>query len=119
MKLRVIAISILLNIASTSLANTKIRMPDPAALTTCLSDYEHFLVKTNLVNDLANKELEIPDIIYLLDTAIHDYAITMEGNLGLVQLVNRSKLLILKTLLKKYSSEGLRELSQFVEIRRS
>ena len=118
MKLKTMAIFSLLSISSITVA-TKVKMPSAKILTSRLSKIgmDHFIEKTNLVSNLANRELESIGVAVAVETSLYDY----NENLGqglpahmarMMQVqMQLNKPILLRSLLEDYP-EALTDLQQ-------
>ena len=114
MKLKLIAVSALLSITSLSFAG-HVKMPPAQDLHERLRDFKHFVEKTNIVNELAGKELQVLSVAVAVDASLYFYNKYLEkGGMQpqkarVMQMQMRP--FLFKALLQ-YSPEALRELKE-------
>ena len=119
MKLKFVAICILLSVASINFAGP-VKMPSAQVLNERLGEkgFQHFAEKTKIADNLADRELEALGVAITVETSLYDYNENLKkGGLSEQQLrknqmiMKMTKPMLFKALLQD-SPEALDELKQ-------
>ena len=116
MKLKLIAAVALLTITPLSFAG-RVKMPSAQVLHERLQGFEHFVEKTSIVKQLADRELEALGVANALELSLYDYDEILKKGMPAQQArmlqvqMQMNKPILLKALLE-HSPEALKELEE-------